>query len=574
MRRFVPVLFIVVLVGAAAADAVATEGAYTATAVYSGFGARAKAMGGEITSLTDESHLWLYNPAGVLGFDTWRLAGDFTWLDESVQGGFASITSPVLRDRVGFALGGGGAMATGLVGSLDPPVVYSQSQYFGRAASGVDLGRGFFGGAAVDVSRRRYHDETVYGTSMDLGMLYHIDQYWSLGAAWRGLTLDEMQYADRKVGPSWTWNAGGSLNRYPLAELTSLSARLGVAQVEDDDTQLHLGLEIARTVAVSTKISLRFGYNGEGAAVGAGLRWRWISADYAFTRLPASDYFEDYGHTVSVSMSPLTAMRALLRRDEAALEDYRNKQFRQHLQEGQRQMDRQNYVAARESFLQAEAFAVSEEQRRQALQALSNIGRQLTLQRERQDSLLISRARDSIAAIEQRWRERVAELQADYEQGLARTERRVIEETVERYRSEIPSLIEEDRYHDALGRITFVLDHRPDDSATLAWREEVRREIAAMVKRPQPESPEQLLEELDSIFRDRLGIDETVGDSLVDVWYQQGINYSREGEYRKAIEQWRKVLQARPEHPTVRQDIEVARRRLEARSEDTSNSIN
>jgi outer membrane protein assembly factor BamD (BamD/ComL family) len=50
----------------------------------------------------------------------------------------------------------------------------------------------------------------------------------------------------------------------------------------------------------------------------------------------------------------------------------------------------------------------------------------------------------------------------------------------------------------------------------------------------------------------------------VNEWYQQGITFNRSGEYQKAIDVWQKVYQARPNHPSVVEDIDAARRRLEA----------
>lgn len=463
----------------------------------------------------------------------------------------------------------------GQVAGVNSAVVYSQSQYFGRIGLGVDLSRKLAGGLSADVTRRRYHDEEVYGSTVDLGVLYRIDGLWSLGFAWRGLTLKEMEYSGSSVGSPWVWNAGAGLNKYRLNESSDLSAVLGLAQIDDADVAIHLGLEIAHALAESTTLSLRTGYNGEGVAVGGGIRWRWATADYSWARLPETDCLNDYGHTISFSLDPVAAFRDLVPGDGEAIEHYRTERFRYYLEQGRKARDNNDYLVAHERLLQAEAFAVTRQQRREVVDALNQVIRQVARQRVFQDSTVWIEARDSIAAIERRWRELMMEQQAEYEQRLANKERQVIQTTIERYRTEIPALIDEDRFYDALGRITYILDHRPNDSSAIAWRERVRRTIrATLAGQPVSEGPEDLLNELDSIFRYRLGIDETASDSLVDVWYQQGINYSREGEYRKAIEEWRKVLQARPEHPTVRQDIEVARRRLNAQTGKKENGSN
>ncbi len=567
MRRFVLVLFILVSVGAVAASVIAGSRACAEMAVLDGYGARLKALGGEVSALPGEAHLWLRNPAGILTTAGWRAVGDLTWLDESVQGGLASVSTPDLRGRLRLAIAMGGAQARGQIGRTSSPVVYSQSQYFGRIGLAMDMGRGISGGLATNVTRRRYYDKNVHGSTVDLGVFYRIDSLWSLGAAWRGLTIKEMQYTGADVGSPRVWNAGAGLNAYPLDEWSTVSAVLGLTRIEDDDVALHIGLEFSRVIAERTSLSLRAGHNGEGVAAGGGLRWRWVGVDYAWARLPENDCLDEHGHTLSFSLDPLAAIREVIPSHDAAIANHRTEMFRYYLDLGLREMGDYNYLAARERFLQADAFASTGAQRQEIADALDRVGHELVYQQTYEDSLLWRQARDSIKAVEDRWRGMMMEQQTDCEQRLARQEQQVISSTIERYRADIPSLIEEDRYYDALGRITYILDHRPSDTAALAWRDEVRRQISVTLAGDMGvESPEDLLEELDVIFRSRLGVDESVSDSIVDVWYQQGINYSREGEYRKAIEQWRKVLQARPDHPTVRQDIEVARRRLNART--------
>lgn len=568
MRRFVLAILILIVLGVAAAGVFATDRASVQTALLDGYGARIKAMGGDVVALEDEGHLWFYNPAGAFPANGWRTVGDFVWLDESTQGGFFGLSTPTFQDRLRLSLAGGGAQVRGRIASLDPPIVYSQSQYFGRIGLSADLNRRLTAGLATDVMRRRYHDENVWGAAADVGLLYRIDQLWSVGATWRGLPLSSLEYEGSDAGPPWVWSVGVALNEYRLDPRMKVSAALGLVQVEDDDPAAHLGLEIARTIADDATVSLRAGYNGEGAAAGAGMHWRWLGIDYAWSRLADDDCFDDYAHTISVWVDPVEAIRQALPGNRDAISDYRTERLKYYLEQGHEEMAHGEYLVARERFLQAEAFARTRPQRQEVINALNQVAQELVRLRVYEDSTVWSEARDSIETIGQHWRNLIMEQQAEYEQRLARREQDVIQSIVQRYRTEIPGLIDDGRLYDALGRITFILDHRPEDSQAVAWRQEVTERVGQTRQsgRTTPESPQELLSELDSIFRDRLGIDETASDSLVDVWYQQGINYSREGEYRKAIEQWRKVLQARPEHPTVRQDIEVARRRLKAQT--------
>lgn len=556
------------------ADQVPVSGASAAI-----LGAQSTGLSGWSTALTGDPFTLRYNPAGLAHVNRWQAMADFSYLSGKVQGGLGGLALPLqLGADYPGAVGvtaGGVQVARWPVPGLDHGYA-DQSLWWCQVGYGVAVTKRLSAGVGGKLLWRQITDSNDYLAAYDIGGQYELGANLTLAATATSLAADSWEYMGQDITPPSVWTLGLALNRYRLNDVSDLTATVGLSQHEGDDLTGHLGLQVGYDLREKLRLALRGGVNREGLAAGAGITTSLVEVNYAVSRLPEHDYFDRYAHTLSMSVDFGEVLGRILKSPEVAIAQDRRMQYVQFKASADQAMDEHDYTQAHEDYLKAQAFADSVSQVDSLNRAIGKVRVDMLRQELLEDQELWTQYQDSLDAHDVRWRDSLAVLTATTEARATQLADERDRQRAADYMDDAGELLKQGRYFDALGKLTYVQEIDSGNTQAAGMQELVRSEIRrVLADEMRVQTPQDLLIELDSMFMELLGVDQHVADSVAEAWYQQGINLSRQGRYQQAIEYWERVRKARPQHPTVAEDIATARRRLEGqlqRQEDTTST--
>ena len=547
----------------------------TQEALLSGLGARSIAQGNALVASQNDPFAWFSNPAGLASLGGSRLDGHFGVLSRRSFIGAASliISHDSLSERLSLP-DFDGAFALSLVsaqvrdqylqrnGSI---IVTDQTQLTGQVSYASTVYRSVFAGASLKLTHLGYASDQELGVGADLGLSWKIRKDMSVGASWLDLPVRDISFETVSFRSPWRWSVGVAGDRVALSPRWQVGAAAALGKVEDDDVRLHFGGEVERSVGRDWALRARAGYDGHGATVGAGVGYRAVSLDYAYCEPNHEGSFDSWAHSVSVSLHPAELVRATRSVSTRAVDDYRADRYREYKEAAERAAKNNRYEEARDDYIKAAAFAQGAGETDAINNGLREAESGLQRQQEQLHELLGDVLADSLTAYQQRYHDSLAAMQSDFEHRLRQQQHELAASSVETNLRRAQKAFDEGDFYGALGRLALVQEVEPANEAAAQLMQQAKDSVTRqLLTQQRPSTPAALLHELDSMFLGILQTGQKVPDSVVEQWYQQGINYSRAGEYEKAIEIWQKVYEANPKHPTVLEDIRVARQRLES----------
>lgn len=254
-------------------------------------GARATAMGGAFTGVSDDATAVFWNPAGCPLVDGLEITGMRTraFGIGNLSEDCISIVKGSWR-RLGFGFGWNRAAIED---------IYSEDCFV--LSAGRRSWRGLSLGASVKIFKisapgyEYYNDpgfkDGDHGFGFDLGLLYKA-RNWSLGCVFRNLGKPELSMIATTTDPDrvpMEFRLGGTYTFREVVLLSGEMRRLSEAPgYLDSKFSYHLGTEIWFFNA----FSLRAGINGDHATAGVGLKVERLSVDASILseRRPGNKY--------------------------------------------------------------------------------------------------------------------------------------------------------------------------------------------------------------------------------------------------------------------------------------------
>ncbi|MFH1687175.1 MAG: hypothetical protein ABIE70_06585 [bacterium] len=566
MPRYWLILTVIILWGAGVAFGGATPD--DLQYVYdAGYGARPAGMGRTAGALSGDLGAALVNPAGLVTLPVWTLDADFGYLSGGASRALAGVGGPWRQGHLGLAMSV--SQLRGVTAYPRKRWVSDVMQYTGQAAYARRITPRLAGGGAVKFVLREGPGQNSQGINLDLGARYDLPKGMVAGASWNDLALQKIKRAASDESLPHVFRFGAAIEEVKIGTEFSVNSAVDLLFIQDAQAQLRFGTELVIPSDTEFDLKLRAGYNGHGLSVGGGIAGRYVRIDYAFSRQADRDFLDDYSHEISISVVPDQIYGLLTRGSQCAVEDYRRERYQYHLVRAEEALAESQLEVARDEYVQADAFATSRAQADSAKTATRMAQEAIDRQQAMADRTSLRMYDDSVTFFRELLADSVRALNAAFEQRLADERKMLLGQQRSDLVAQARIHLDNGEYYSALGKISLVLDNDPSDTAAAALREEVKSKLQrALLSDVRPTDPGALLRELDSMFVHMIGVDRLVSDSAVAEWYRQGIGYSRQEEYQQAIDIWQRVYRARPDHPTVLDDIRAAQRRLEAKEQE------
>ncbi|HOP06892.1 MAG TPA: tetratricopeptide repeat protein [candidate division Zixibacteria bacterium] len=505
--------------------------------------------------------------------------------------------------------------------------VYDDSKLQVQLSAAHEFPTGYALGSTIKLNRRLIDGETEYGVTMDLGARYQFDQHWAIGLATCDvISFDDIESEDNIASPVWRLAVGASYKNVSVAPRLGLLVSADLLMVDDDtedDGRLVLGVESDYRLWRGYDVKLRGGYNGEGVTAGGGLGTNWWSVDYAVARNQDDMGYDDYRHTVSVKIQPLKLIPKTGPNPDSVLAEYRREQYRDLIANGKVYMKTGEYREAQKAFDRAVLFA-EPGRGTEAVDGSKAASDSLEALAEKD---IHNRFQDEMAQLRRELNEEFKKQQdslAGTSDVIVDSLRKELDLTLVMAGDQIQGYygvadgIFRDRQYTSAEKIIDRMDENiqayihvapasRERMQELSWKlQELRKTIAnrrnmdrdmtikSAVQAEQMDSLVTAIESynrallLDSTYQAALegrrrvvqrianlvtqwrsgqaGKDSATPqtDAAIQLLYQEGLNYYRNGEYQKAIDTWEKVLRADPSHPSVAEDIATAKSRLES----------
>lgn len=287
--------------GLYAAEDVTTAAGFSNPSIQDGAGARAIALGSTYVGIAEGSDSLLWNPAGLGTLTDPELA-------EHHNAGLVGSSQDIAVIGLPLGLGGGLGLSLGYENdgsfdgrdaSGDSTGTYSADAYGGSVGWGIGVPGGLYLGVAAKFDQENLAGMDLNSTAVDLGALWDIAPYLSLGAAYNNL------------GPAvsgWQLDQGldvGLSSHFYDADESDALAAISGQTLSDGETSIHFGLEDT----LYKLLSLRAGYsfsasdadadtsNLLGWTFGLGLSICKLQVDYAYVPL------SDLGATQRISVT-------------------------------------------------------------------------------------------------------------------------------------------------------------------------------------------------------------------------------------------------------------------------------
>ncbi|MBD3225093.1 MAG: PorV/PorQ family protein [Caldithrix sp.] len=594
-----------------------------------GFGSRAFGLGSAFTALADDPTAVYWNPAGLEYVYQQSLTLFHYTPIEGASYDFLGYAYPTLNvGTFGIGIGRigiGGITQRDLFGNELGS--FSFAEYQGFLSYAKRLPWNITPGLSIRVLRRGFSNlveegkPTDYGVGLDLGFMYRPElftsallQNWSFGLSVRNLftpqikertTIDELPLSVRFGVMKRVINLGGQNNFNILFD---------VDYSEKRSMRFNMGTEYAfQDIA-----DVRIGFNDNGLALGAGVRYSIFQIDYAFGQSEFSDVFpalhrfslsfnfgltRDELYTIAENQRKAEEKRIIAEIREADKEQA----IANHLQKGREYFESGEYLDAIVEYQQV----IGEEPFHSEAQAMLDsaetlLQKELDTQQARaiEDTLSKRQAesnRDFIQTHFERGKlnldqNQFTEALIEFNMALERdsdneTILSAIETTKRRMNEEVNRLIQQAREEFQNQNYSEALRLLGNAQLIGGENEAIQSEITALTQRIKlTENIQEGLGYYDigqyeralDVFEKALEIDpdnelvqqyyerskvETTGkqekmDAAAEQQYLKGVDKFLAGNYREAIRIWEKILEKYPYNKKVRKAIEGAQERL------------
>ena len=627
-RRIVSVCILVMLIvlplSAQNEDQAGTENLFKA-----GFGARASGLGQAYTALAEDPSAVFWNPAGLEYVYQQSVMLFHMSLFEGTNYDFLAYAVPTFKVgtfAIGIARIGMGGITERTINKV-ALATFSWETYQAYLSYAKKIMWDVTVGASIKVLRVGWGSRTSegalidHGVGMDLGFMWRpqifndaILQNWSLGLNIRNLFAPQLnEGVDIDVLPLSV--RFGLMKQIPFTGMGgTLSVLFDLDYSEHRDMLFHFGSEY-RFMDMGM---IRVGYDGTGVTFGAGLQYKFMQLDYAYSNSTYGDYFPAV-HKISLSFN------FGLNRDQLfEIAEAERKAEEERVIAEMRERDRQKFIAehlekGEEFFNKGEMFnAIVEYQQvigqdpfnQRANIMLDSANVLLNREFERRQNLAVQSALDNDRA--QRDKEFIQEhfqkgrLLLDKNQftealiefnmalerdpknetikaGIATTKRRMAEETT-RLITQGRQQFQRGNYGEALRLLAEARILGGDD-------QRIQNEIEPLVKRIKLQEKIQKglglyeIGEYDKalkLFEEALAIDPK--DELVKQYYERsrvesatteeqmdpeserkyliGVDHFVKGEYQQAVNIWEEVAKKYPYNKKLRKALKGVRDRL------------
>jgi tetratricopeptide (TPR) repeat protein len=540
-----------------------------------GFGARALGMGQAFTALADDPTAMFWNAAGLEHVYQQSFSFFHTSLYEGGLYDFMGYTYPTLNLGT-FGLG------VGRAGIGDLMERGEQGEYLGKFSS--EEYHAFFSyakrlpwyltaGFSVKVVRRAWSglSEGVLadnGVGMDLGLLYKPEMFshillrdWSFGLNIQNLFKPQLNEGIESDGYPLALRFGILRKIFILGEGNYLNGLLDLDYSATRDLRMHVGAEY-RLMGMG---SLRLGYNGISATLGAGIQYSVFQIDYSFGQSPYSDVFSTQ-HRFSVGfnfgqtrdeMFQISEARRIAEEERivtAMREADRQKLVAQRLKAGDEFFNSGNYLDAiveYQQVVQQDAF----NPRAQAM--LDSSENMLQRELDTQRALAVREALDK---------------------DRAETDRLFVKEHFEKGRL----FLDKNQFTESLIEFNLALERAPEDatmvSAVSTTQRRLQEEINRLVSQGRQQFQNGDYSEAMRLLTDArvLGGDNPAIQTEIETLIrrvkiqdniQKGLSLFEIGEYDTAIQMFDEALKVNPDEELARQYLERSRLESQSREE-------
>lgn len=570
-----------------------------------GAGSRSVGMGGAFVALADDATAVYWNPAGLSRLQYRELSIMHTSLWEETRYQFAGAVWPILDFGTvgigGVVLGTDGVEFRDQFGPLGEHD-YSTGQYwlsYGRRITG-----GLSGGANLKVLSQSLHTFSSTTASVDLGLLYQIREFASIGVNLQDIVGGDLKLSQVEESVPYNIKAGVAVRYFTDDGNYGVTAAADVDATEEQPAKMHFGAE----VRVAEYLFARAGYDRDEVTFGGGIKYKIATFDYAYKNN------ETLGGTHRVGLSLFfgpTIDEQRAEREEARLAEERARAQRERMEKADSMFNLATDAFEAGNLERAESLANRalgfNPSSTEAQKLLSDIERELSI-REQEQIEQITTEQTRAQMIEQRLsagndyleKGKLQEARAEFEAVLqADPENAEADSGLDKVESEIRNRVsgfvrEGDRhyanenYSDAILSWSRALELDPE-------RADIRRKIRSaegaidlsqtirtavdsyaagdtasarllfnQVLEVDPENPTALeyIAELNKVAIPDVPLEELQADEEYWNLYLEGLKLYREKNYAEAIGTWERVLEKYPGSSETKDNIEQARRRL------------
>jgi outer membrane protein OmpA-like peptidoglycan-associated protein len=285
-----------------------------------GIGARALAMGGAYTAVTNDLTSLYWNPAGLAHVGKLQFTAFYSGgMEEDRNLNYFGYAHHWYGDNdADYGTFSFGWLNSGMDGfrEFDPTGApagtfdFNRNNFYlgwGRAFTkndrlGLGIGFKFLHDKVVDSNLTDY-DANNMGGGFDIGWYFKLAERATFAMAWQDIytkigAKDAVE--DTDLVP-WNMRFGLALN-----PLDPLIAAVDVEKTRYEDLTIHLGGEYGFTLAEDYDLALRLGFDDGDFATGFGLGLKWFQFDYAYVNDPTEARtvgdFLDSSHRLSLSV--------------------------------------------------------------------------------------------------------------------------------------------------------------------------------------------------------------------------------------------------------------------------------
>ncbi|MDQ7052638.1 MAG: PorV/PorQ family protein [candidate division KSB1 bacterium] len=430
-------------------------------------------------------------------------------------------------------------------------------------------------GATLKIERLQLLENNATGVGLDIGLLYHPDfevsllQNLTIGFNLQNAVAPRLKLVSEQEVQPWRFRMGlAKPIGFKGEGADGINILLGALIARDEPTRLNFGTEYI----FQNRAFLRVGYNGQSLNFGAGVLYQNYRLDYAFGRY--SDAASDFGpqHRLSLTVEfgksktqliELAQQEELKRIEEETarkLAWQRQIEFENLLTRGKAYFNQGEYFPALLKFSAArDLFPENAEANQWMKRAEQKIAE------ERQKELQMVAERERLAAERESLQEFI---KVQFEKGMRNLETK--------------------QYREAIAEWQRGLERDPENQLLKEWIaktmteiRQINRELLARARQAEKQNRITVALDLyDRILKQSYGEDEAERKRIeariaqlrrqltFNDLFRKGLTDYISKNYREAMKSFKEALKIRPDDPKVKQYLDDAEARANARVED------
>ncbi len=430
-------------------------------------------------------------------------------------------------------------------------------------------------GATLKIERLQMFENNATGVGLDLGLLYHPDfeiallQNVTVGFNLQNLVAPRLKLVSEQEVQPWRFRMGlAKPIGFKGEGADGINLLLGALIARDEPTRINFGTEYI----FQKRAFLRVGYNGQSLNFGAGVLYQNYRLDYAFGRY--SEAAGDFGpqHRLSLTVEfgktrtqliELAQQEELKRIEEETarkLAWQRQVEFENLLERGKAYFNQGEYFSALMKFSAArDLFPENAE----AIQWMNRAEQKIAEERQRELQMVAERERRAAE------RESLQEfVKAQFEKGM--------------------QYLEAKQYREAIAEWQRGLERDPENQLLKEWIEKtiaeirrINRDLLAQARQAERQNRitvaldlyDRILEQSYSEDEDqRKRIEARIAQLRKQLTFndlfRKGLTDYISKNYQQAMKSFQEALKIRPDDPKVKQYLDDAEARANARVED------